>query len=108
MGALYHHSAGEATVASCVVFDSLGARKADYRKFNIEGITGGVLRSVQQAERRYRRLAKEKVRYPTFCLLTVVRQVAQARDVLAHYEITSVKVIALPKGRPEKRVSRPY
>ena len=35
------HSSGEATVASCVVFDSNGARKADYRKFNIEGITGG-------------------------------------------------------------------
>ena len=35
------HSSGEATVASCVVFDSNGARKADYRKFNIDGITSG-------------------------------------------------------------------
>ena len=33
------HSSGEATVASCVVFDQNGARKSDYRKFNIEGIT---------------------------------------------------------------------
>ncbi len=33
------HSSGEATVASCVVFDQHGARKSAYRKFYIEGIT---------------------------------------------------------------------
>ncbi|MBT3411487.1 MAG: excinuclease ABC subunit UvrC, partial [Halieaceae bacterium] len=52
------HSSGEATVASCVVFDQNGARKSDYRKFNIEGITGGDdYAAMQQAlERRYKRL----------------------------------------------------
>ena len=35
------HTSGEATVASCVVFDSNGPLKSDYRKFNIEDITGG-------------------------------------------------------------------
>ena len=35
------HTMGEATIASCVVFDSGGARKRDYRQFAIEGITGG-------------------------------------------------------------------
>ena len=35
------HTMGEATIASCVVFDSGGARKRDYRQFAIEDITGG-------------------------------------------------------------------
>ncbi|MGE8560649.1 MAG: excinuclease ABC subunit UvrC, partial [Acinetobacter sp.] len=35
------HTMGEATVASCVVFDSGGARKRDYRQFSIDDITGG-------------------------------------------------------------------
>ena len=35
------HTMGEATIASCVVFDAGGARKRDYRQFAIEDITGG-------------------------------------------------------------------
>lgn len=35
------HTLGEATTASCVVFDQGGARKRDYRQFNIEGVTAG-------------------------------------------------------------------
>ena len=35
------HSSGEATVASCVVFNREGPLKSDYRRFNIENITGG-------------------------------------------------------------------
>ncbi|MBU3847174.1 MAG: excinuclease ABC subunit UvrC [Candidatus Acinetobacter avistercoris] len=35
------HTMGEATIASCVVFDSGGVRKRDYRQFSIEDITGG-------------------------------------------------------------------
>ncbi|MBR0572787.1 MULTISPECIES: excinuclease ABC subunit UvrC [Pasteurellaceae] len=35
------HTMGSQTVASCVVFDQKGVLKSDYRRFNIEGITGG-------------------------------------------------------------------
>ena len=35
------HTAGEGTVASCVVFTPEGARKRDYRRYNIEGVTPG-------------------------------------------------------------------
>jgi excinuclease ABC subunit C len=99
------HSAGEATVASCVVFDSSGARKADYRKFNIDGITGGDdYAAMQQAlERRYRRLAKGEGALPDVLFIDGGKgQVAQARDVLAEYQISTVRVIGVAKGTTRK------
>jgi excinuclease ABC subunit C len=99
------HSSGEATVASCVVFDGNGACKADYRKFNIEDIVAGDdYAAMQQAlERRYKRLANGEGRLPDILFIDGGKgQVSQARQVLATYDITSVKVVGVAKGTTRK------
>jgi excinuclease ABC subunit C len=99
------HSSGEATMASCVVFDGNGARKADYRKFNIKNISAGDdYAAMQQAlERRYRRLANGEGQLPDILFIDGGKgQVAQARQVLATYDITSVKVVGVAKGATRK------
>ena len=99
------HSSGEATVASCVVFDGNGARKADYRKFNIDGIVPcDDYAAMQQAlERRYKRLANGEGQLPDILFIDGGKgQVSQARQVLATYDISSVKVIGVAKGTTRK------
>ncbi|TDQ59102.1 excinuclease ABC subunit C [Mesocricetibacter intestinalis] len=58
------HTMGQQTIASCVVFNAEGPLKSDYRRFNIEGITGGDdYAAMEQALRkRYEReLEAEKI-----------------------------------------------
>ena len=99
------HSSGEATVASCVVFDQNGARKSDYRKFNIEGITAGDdYAAMQQAlERRYRRLQSGEGALPDILFIDGGKgQVAQAMTVLSELKIEDVEVIGVAKGVTRK------
>ena len=99
------HSSGEATVASCVVFDATGPVKADYRKFNIDGIQpGDDYAAMQQAlERRYKRLASGEGRLPDVLFIDGGKgQVTQAMSVLAQYGIESVRVLGVAKGTTRK------
>ena len=99
------HSSGEATVASCVVFDQNGPRKSDYRKFNIEGITpGDDYAAMQQAlERRYKRLKAGEGVCPDILFIDGGKgQVQQAMTVLADLKIDQVKVIGVAKGVTRK------
>lgn len=99
------HSSGEATVASCVVFDQDGPRKGDYRKFNIEGVAAGDdYGAMQQAlERRYKRLKTGEGVMPDLLLIDGGKgQVAQAMAVLEELQIPGVTVVGVAKGVTRK------
>ncbi len=99
------HSSGEATVASCVVFDEGGPRKSDYRKFNISGITAGDdYAAMQQAlERRYKRLKDGEGALPDVLFIDGGKgQVSQAMSVMEELQIPGVEVIGVAKGVTRK------
>ena len=99
------HSSGEAVVASCVVFDSNGALKSDYRRFNIDGITGGDdYAAMEQAiRRRYTRLMKGEGKLPDILLIDGGKgQIGIARDVLADLGVVGVIILGVAKGTTRK------
>ncbi|HEY5718438.1 MAG TPA: excinuclease ABC subunit UvrC [Motiliproteus sp.] len=99
------HSSGEATVASCVVFDRQGPRKSDYRRFNIDSITPGDDYAAMHSAltRRYTRLKQGGAPLPDLLVIDGGKgQVAQAVDVLAALQIDGVKVIGVAKGPTRK------
>ncbi len=99
------HSMGEATVASCVVFDESGPRKRDYRRFNIEGITpGDDYAAMQQAlSRRYRRLKEGGERLPDILFIDGGKgQLAQATAVLQELMVEGVLLVGVAKGEGRK------
>lgn len=99
------HISGEQTVASCVVFGHEGAKKSDYRKFNIDGITGGDdYAAMRQAiERRYTRIKKGEGILPDILLIDGGKgQLKQAIDVLEELQIDQVLIIGVAKGESRK------
>lgn len=99
------HSMGEATVASCVVFDETGPRKSDYRIFNIEGITGGddYAAMHQALTRRYQRLRSGEGRLPDILFIDGGKgQLAQAITVLEELGVQGVTLIGIAKGEGRK------
>ena len=99
------HTQGEATVASCVVFDSQGPVKSEYRRFNIRGVTGGDdYAAIRQAvERRYRRLVAGAGRLPDVLFIDGgAGQVGQARDALHGLGVINVAIVGVAKGPRRK------
>ncbi len=95
------HTQGEATNASCVVFGPAGPLKAEYRRYNIEGIEPGddygALR--QALERRYRRRKQEGDTLPDVLLIDGgAAQLREAIRVLAALEIEIPAVAGVAKG----------
>jgi len=95
------HTMGEATVASCVVFGREGPIKADYRRFNIEGLTPGddygALR--QAITRRYARIKRGEVALPDVLFIDGgENQLAIAEEVMKELDITGVMLVGVAKG----------
>ncbi|WP_202840797.1 excinuclease ABC subunit UvrC [Luteimonas saliphila] len=123
------HTMGEATVASCVVFDAEGAVRSQYRRYNIAGIEpGDDYAAMQQAlQRRFRRAveggeaspqgpapggerpapareARNDAVLPDLLLIDGgAGQVAQARAVLAGYGLDDGRILVVGVAKGEER-----
>ncbi len=99
------HTMGEATVASCVVYDRQQLQKSEYRRFNIRDITPGddyaAMRQV--LSRRYARVTAEAGKVPDLILIDGGKgQVGAARSALQELGLHQVCVVGVAKG-PERK-----
>ncbi|MEO5698662.1 MAG: excinuclease ABC subunit UvrC, partial [Burkholderiaceae bacterium] len=103
------HTAGESTQASCVVFESHRMQSSQYRRYNIDGITGGddyaAMRQV--LTRRYAKLAQQSSgtgsRLPDLVLVDGGRgQVGMAREVFEEFGIDLARIVGVEKGEGRK------
>ena len=103
------HTAGEATQASCVVFHEHKMQSAQYRRYNIEGITPGddyaAMRQV--LTRRYTKLAEaarnNEATLPDLVLVDGGKgQVSMARDVFTELGLDLGLIAGVEKGEGRK------
>jgi excinuclease ABC subunit C len=95
------HTAGEGTVASCVVFGPDGAHKRDYRRYNIEGVTAGDdYGAMHQALRRHgaRIAAGERPRPDLLLIDGGPGQVDAAVSALKEAGADGLSVVGVSKG----------
>ena len=108
------HTLGEATVASCVVFDPAGPVRNQYRRYNITGIEpGDDYAAMRQAiERRFRRALEagdgasspgSNAILPDVLLIDGgAGQLAQAREALADLGVEGVLLVGVSKGEQRR------
>ncbi|KAF1688459.1 excinuclease ABC subunit UvrC [Pseudoxanthomonas taiwanensis] len=104
------HTLGEATVASCVVFDAAGPVRNQYRRYNITGIQpGDDYAAMRQAiERRFRRALEAGAEGANAVLPDVLLidggagQLAQAREALADLGVEGVLLVGVSKGEQRR------
>jgi excinuclease ABC subunit C len=99
------HTSGEATVASCVVFNRAGAFKSDYRRFNLTPVSAGddYAAMGEALRRRYTRVKKGEVPMPDVLFVDGGKgQLAEALTVLDELGLGWLQVVAVAKGRSRR------
>lgn len=99
------HTSGEATVASCVVFNTAGALKSDYRRFNLTPQSAGDdYGAMSEAlRRRYTRIKKGEVPTPDVLFVDGGKgQLSEAMKVLGELELDWITVVGVAKGRSRR------
>jgi excinuclease ABC subunit C len=99
------HTLGEATVASCVVYDNFAMRNSEYRRYNISGIVPGddyaAMRDV--LSRRYQKIAESEGLLPDLILIDGGRgQVSAAHEVLVELGFNDANLLGVAKGEERK------
>ena len=99
------HTMGEATVASCVVYDQFAMRNNEYRRFNIKDITPGddyaALRDA--LNRRYHKVVQGEGSLPDLIMIDGGRgQVNAAKEALDELGISDANLMGIAKGEGRK------
>jgi len=99
------HTMGEATMASCVVFENHQMQSSQYRRYNIEGITGGddyaAMRQV--LTRRYGKIAGGDGIVPDLILIDGGKgQIGVAVEVIEEVGLDGALLVGVAKGEMRK------
>ena len=99
------HTMGEATVASCVVFDKGDMQNREYRRYNITGITPGddyaAMRDV--LTRRYQKVAAGEGTRPDLVFIDGGKgQLGVAVEVMQEVGLDDILLVGIAKGEERK------
>ena len=99
------HTSGEATVASCVVFNAAGPLKSDYRRFNLAPAAAGDDYAAlgEALRRRYERVRRGEVPTPDVLFVDGGKgQLGEAMRVLRELGMDWLTVVGVAKGRARR------
>jgi excinuclease ABC subunit C len=99
------HTMGEATVASCVVYEGDDLKKSDYRRYNIAGITPGDDYAAMRAAliKRFHRSVEENGVLPDLLLIDGGKgQISSAVEAMNELGLGEVLLLGVAKGEARK------
>ena len=99
------HTMGEATVASCVVYEGDDLKKSDYRRYNIAGITPGDDYAAMRAAltKRFHRSIEENGVLPDLLLIDGGKgQISSAVGAMNELGLGEVLLLGVAKGEARK------